>query len=258
MRLGRKKNLVASPGLVAPSRKNLGFAGGDGMVWYGMLLLLLLLWDPARAGGRNCQTGSPWAGRKEQSAGVTLARLVRTTTDGGGGSAFCLGREGARVAVTGTTCGPPVGRRRVHLCKTGAGWGAGWREHLSGDLRGPGSPCLGLPPPRDWGGGYVVCGGGVRGWRGRGLCMVYSCAWAQQLQKGRRAGLRWRAARGYAGAQCGTGQGRNTGPRRRTRCCVGAWRGSAMQRSMRLRRGRSVGPRRAHPAAVLESPVGQG
>ena len=52
----------------APSRKNLGFAGGDsaiwygmvwyGMVWYGMvwygMLLLLLLWHPARAGGRNC------------------------------------------------------------------------------------------------------------------------------------------------------------------------------------------------------------
>ena len=108
-------------GTWAPSRKNLGFAGGDsaiwygwtpierqhtatleprkhpitrvscspkyiwygmvwygmvwygmvwygmvwyGMVWYGMLLLLLLLGHPARAGGRNCQTRSPWAGRK--------------------------------------------------------------------------------------------------------------------------------------------------------------------------------------------------
>ena len=68
----------------------------------------------------------------------------------------------------------------------------------------------------------------------------------------------WGAARGYAGAQCGTAQGRNTGPRRRTRGCVGARRGSAMQRSMRLRRGRSEGSRRAQPAALLESPVGRG
>ena len=78
----------------APSRKNLGFAGGDsaiwygmvwygmvwygmvwygmvwygmvwyGMVWYGMLSLLLLLRRSARAGGRNCQTCSPRAARK--------------------------------------------------------------------------------------------------------------------------------------------------------------------------------------------------
>ena len=59
------------------------------------------------------------------------------------------------------------------LCETEAGWGAGWRDHLSGDLRGPGSPCFQPPLPRDRGGGYVLCGGGVRGWRGRGLCMVY-------------------------------------------------------------------------------------
>ena len=88
--------------------------------------------------------------------------------------------------------------------------------------------------------------------------MVYSCAGAQRLRKGRSAGPRWRAARGYAGAQCGTAQGRNTGPRRRTRCGVGARRGFAMQRIMRLRRGRSVGSSRAQFAAVLESPVGRG
>ena len=52
------------------------------MVWYGMLLLLLLLRHPARAGGRNCQTRSPWAERK---GGVTLAGRAPTTTEGGGG-----------------------------------------------------------------------------------------------------------------------------------------------------------------------------
>ena len=66
-----------------------------GMVWYGMLLLLLLLGHPACAGGRNCQTRSPWAGRKgavgRRHAGQACADNDR---GGGGGSAFCLGGGG--------------------------------------------------------------------------------------------------------------------------------------------------------------------
>ena len=87
---------------------------------------------------------------------------------------------------------PAVGGGRAHLCETEAGWGAGWRDHLSGDPRVPGSPCFQPPLLRDRGGGYVLCGGGVRGWRGRGLCMVDSCAG--------RSGCGRAAARGCAGA----------------------------------------------------------
>ena len=63
---------------------------------------------------------------------------------------------------------PAVGGGRAHLCETEAGWGAGCRDHLSGDPRGPGPPCFQPPLPRDRGGGYVLCGGGVRGVEGAG------------------------------------------------------------------------------------------
>ena len=89
----------------APSRKNLGFAGGDsalwygmvwygmvwygmvwyGMVWYGMLLLLLLLRRSARAGGRNCQTRSPWAERKGAVGRRYAGRAGADDHRGGGG-----------------------------------------------------------------------------------------------------------------------------------------------------------------------------
>ena len=63
---------------------------------------------------------------------------------------------------------PAMGGGRAHLCETEAGWGAGWRDHLSGDLQGPSSPCFQPPLPRDKGGGYVLCGGGARGVEGAG------------------------------------------------------------------------------------------
>ena len=49
-----------------------------------------------------------------------------------------------------------------------AGWGAGGRDHLSGDLRGPGSPCFRPPLPRDRGGGYFLCEKRRRGVVGEG------------------------------------------------------------------------------------------
>ena len=106
------------PGPWAPSRTNLGFAGGDsaiwygmvwygivwygmvwygmvwygmvwyGMVWYGMLLLLLLLlllWHQARAGVRNCQTRSPSAGRKGAVSRRHAGRACANDDRGGGG-----------------------------------------------------------------------------------------------------------------------------------------------------------------------------
>ena len=95
---------------------------------------------------------------------------------------------------------PAVGGGRAHLCETEAGWGAGWRDHLSGDLRArfpllpaatPPRQGRGLRPVRSrskgggGGGDYVwsipwcpslcpVCGrprgmvgGGVQAWAGR-------------------------------------------------------------------------------------------
>ena len=63
---------------------------------------------------------------------------------------------------------PAVGGGRAHLCEMEAGWGAGCRDHLSGDPRGPGPPCFQPPLPRDRGGGYVLCEVGVRGVEGAG------------------------------------------------------------------------------------------
>ena len=96
-----------------------------------MLLLLLLLWHPARAGGRNCQTRSPWAGRKgavgRRHAGRACADNDRE--GGGGGSAFCRG--GGGVAVRGTTCPcdpcslPRRGGRACARVRNGGGMGGG-------------------------------------------------------------------------------------------------------------------------------------
>ena len=202
----------------APSRKNLGFAGEDsaiwfgmvwygmvwygmvwygmvwygmiwygmvwyGMVWYGMLLLLLLLGHPARASGRNCPTRSPWAGRKgavgRRHAGVACADHDR---GGGGGVPLSVWGQGARVAVRGTTCPcdpgslPRRGGRACAPVRNGGGTGGGMKRPLARGPAGPGSPCFQPPPPRDWGGDYVRCGGGVRGWKGRRLCTGYYLA----------------------------------------------------------------------------------
>ena len=157
--------------------------------------------------GEIARHALPGQGAREQSAGVTLAGRVPTTTEGGGGggSAFCLGGEGARVAVRGTTCPcdpgsfPRRGGRACAPVRTEAGGG------MEGPpVRGPAGPRFpllpaatpprqgrGLRPVRRWskrgggGGDYVwsipwcpslcpVCGrprgtagGGVQAWAGR-------------------------------------------------------------------------------------------
>ena len=121
----------------APSRKNLGFAGGDsaiwygmvwygmvwygmvwygmvwygmvwyGMVWYGMLLLLCCCEGTQHVpAGEIARHALPGQGAREQSAGVTLAGRVPTTTEGGGGGApWCGGGGGcARTEEGGATC----------------------------------------------------------------------------------------------------------------------------------------------------------
>ena len=98
---------------------------------------------------------------------------------GGGGRASL--REGLPVRVTHAPS-PAAGGGLAHLCETEAGWGAGGRDHLSGDLRGPGSPCFSHSPATGEG-AYFLCEGGG-GWVGGGVCMVYTpvsrfpCVWA--------------------------------------------------------------------------------
>ena len=78
---------------------------GFGGCRLGMLLLLLLLRHPARAGGRNCQTRSPWAGRKGAVGRHYAGRAGADDDRGGGGSAMMRG-GGA--------------------CARGGGWGHLW------------------------------------------------------------------------------------------------------------------------------------
>ena len=164
--------------------------------------------------GEIARHALPGKSAREQSAGATLAGRVPTMTEGGAGgmppSVRGGGGEGARVTEGRTTCpcdpvsSPAAGGGRAHLCNTEAGWGAGWRDHLSGDLWGPDSPCFKPPLPRDRGGATscqkVLQGGG----RGGDYVWYIPCAGAPQLRKGRSARLRWYAACSYAGALCGT------------------------------------------------------
>ena len=65
-------------------------------------------------------------------------------------------------------------------------------DHLSGDLRGPDSPCFRPPLPRDKGGGVLLCEGGVRG----------GAALARNMWP------RWGAVRGRGGVQHAAASGR--------------------------------------------------
>ena len=146
---------------------------------------------------------------------------------------------------------PAAGGRVTRPVRSGGGGGAGWRDHLSGDMRGPDSPCFQPPLPRDRGGGYFLRKGGVRGWRERGICMVYSLRWgaaaAEGLQRGaalaRCMRLRWGGAWDCAGAQFRAAEARITqlhwgaawvrdaAPHA---AAQGAQRGVALGRSLRL------------------------
>ena len=129
----------------------------------------------ARAGGRNCQTRSPWAGRKgavgRRHAGRACADNDRR---GGGGGGRGVG-GGARVEEGGATCGSHLGAlprlaggELLVLCEAavvGVEGGAvtlGWGRHAR--VHGHSAPCPNIPPR--W--PFVVCGRGVAG--GAGPC----------------------------------------------------------------------------------------
>ena len=85
----------------------------------------------------------------------------RRPREGGGGGPPCRGggcvrawrRVGPPVDVT-LEPSPAAGGRVTRPVRSGGGGGARWRDHLSGDMRGPDSPCFEPPLPRDRGGDH--------------------------------------------------------------------------------------------------------
>ena len=142
-----------------------------GMVWYGMVCCCCCCCCGTQhvPAGEIARHALPGQGAREQTAGVTLAGRVPTTTEGGGGAMVWGGggvrawrRVGLPLDVT-LEPSPAAGGRVTRPVRSGGGGGAGWRDHLSGEMRGPDSPCFQPPLPRDRGGGYFLCEGGVRG-----------------------------------------------------------------------------------------------
>ena len=176
-----------------------------------------------------------------------------------GGGVSSWRREGPPVDAT-LEPSPAAGGRMARPARSGGGGGAGWRDHLSGDMRSPNTPCLQPPLPRDRGGGYFLCEGGGRGWRGRGIlyglfpalgrsscgrAAARGCAGVQHVATlGRSGGLSRGAERGRGGAQHAAALGRGVGLCRSAACgCTG---------------GAAWGRAGAQPAAVLGSPAVQG
>ena len=124
-----------------------------GMVWYGMLLLLLLLRHPARAGGSS-RPALRWpGGRRRRPRGVGgWGRHVW----GGGGGARARRREEPPVCVT-LEPSPAVGGRVTRPVRDGGGMG-GWLE--GPPVRGPAGPRFPLlpaaAPPRQGRGRHPV------------------------------------------------------------------------------------------------------
>ena len=155
-----------------------------GMVWYGMVWYVVVVVVRAPSTCRREKLPDTLSLGRAQGSSRPASRwpgVCRQRPGGGGGGAWCGGGGGARVEEGGATCGsypgalPRCGGEGDPTCeKRWRRGGAGWRDHLSGDMRGPDSPYFQPPLPRDRGGGYFLCEGGVRGWRGRGICMVYS------------------------------------------------------------------------------------
>ena len=135
-------------------------------------MLLLLLWHPARAGGRNCQARSPWEGRKgavgRRHAGRACADDDRRegggrhgVVGGGGGGECARRRQGSPVSYPGALPRLVAGER-PDLCEAAVegveGWAGtlGWGRHAR--VRGHSAPCP-----------NIVCGRGVAG--GAGPCV---------------------------------------------------------------------------------------
>ena len=203
-----------------------------GMVWYGMLLLLLLLLrHPARAGGRNCQARSPWAGRKG-AVGRRYAGRAGADDDRGGGGVRRVGgggcvrawrRVGPPVDVT-LEPSPAAGGRVTRPVRSGGG-GGGWMEgppvrgHAGHRLpllpaAAPPRQGRGLLPVRRWckgveGAGYMYGLFPALGRSGCGRAAAQGCAGAQHVTTlGRSVGLRRGAVRG---AQHAAALGRGVG-----------------------------------------------
>ena len=160
----------------APSRKNLGVAGGDSAIWYGMVCCCCCCCEGTQhvPAGEIVRHALPGQGAREQSAGVTLAGRVPTTNEGGGGRRGVEGGGGAwrRVGppVEVTLEPSPVSRGESYSsCAKRLWWGwrggavtSGWGSHAR--VHGHSAPCPNIPPR--W--PFLVCGRGVAG--GDGPC----------------------------------------------------------------------------------------
>ena len=150
-----------------------------GMVWYGMVCCCCCCCCCCEGTqhvpvGEIARHALPGQGAREQSAGVTLAGRVPTTTEGGGGRRG-VGGGGGRVEEGGATCGSHpgalprlAGGELLVLCEAavvGVEGGAvtlGWGRHAR--VHGHSAPCPNIPPR--W--PFLVCGRGVAG--GAGPC----------------------------------------------------------------------------------------
>ena len=131
-----------------------------GMVWYGMVCCCCCCCEGTQhvPAGEIARQALPGQGAREQSAGVTLAGRVPTTTEGGGGGGVppsVRGGRGACVAEGGTTCMcdpcslPRCGGRARAPVRDGGGMGGGREGPPVREPAGPRLPLLlAASPPR--------------------------------------------------------------------------------------------------------------
>ena len=118
----------------------------SGMLWNGMLLLLLLLRRSAGAGGRNCQTHSPWAERKGAvgrcnagRAGADDDRGGAALPGGGGGGKRARGGGRSHLWVLPWSPPPPRGGGWPDLCEAVGEEGGGQGVDLGVGKARPGA-----------------------------------------------------------------------------------------------------------------------